>query len=127
MILILCSYDPVKSGDDLLNMNQLYLNDLFNFTVKLLLINILLLTSTASQLHMTLDDVINATDPDEIDQIIANWDTNDINDQPLEGEEHTSSVLQVNLTSTSPSLEVDVTSTLHLPEVNNIDNNSFNS
>ena len=70
---------------------------------------------------MTLDDVINATDPDEIDQIIANWDTNDLQ---LEGEEHTSSVPQVNLTSTSPLFNINVTSTLPLPEVNN---NSFDS
>ena len=71
---------------------------------------------------MTLDDVISATDPDEIDQIISNWD---IDDQQLEEEEHTSSVPQVNLTSTSPLLDVDVTSTLPLPEVNN--NNSFSN
>ena len=70
---------------------------------------------------MTLDDVISATDPDEIDQIISNWD---IDDQQLEEEEHTSSIPQVNLTSTSPLLNVDVTSTLPLPEVNN---NSFSN
>src|ERR1043165_10239402 len=88
----------------------------------LLLTNTLSSTSTAPQLYITLDDVISATDPDEIDQIISNWD---INDQQLEEEEHTSSVPQVNLTSTSPLLDIDVISTLPLPEVNN--NNSFSN
>src|ERR1043166_4544368 len=86
---------------------------------SILLTNTLSSTSTAPQLHMILDDVISATDPDEIDQIISNWD---IDDQQLEEEEYTSSVPQVNLTSTSLLLDVDVTSTLPLSEVNN--NNS---